>query len=440
MTNTTTPRNTAFIPAITNLAKQADEAAKNAWLGDYRRAQIAALAQAEFPHAKIEHFKYNRFDVFEQHNFDRFATTSEPIQLDSRLIEGLEAETIERAVFLNGRFSPALSQLNAHRVTEFAAANEAQQQKILAMLQAQDVSHNPFIQYNAGVSDEGVLIEIDEKSPNSILEVLSIIGTGTSHASLATQVLIDVADNSKASVVSRSLNWVLSRQNASLSTQRILANIGKNATLTHYHLQLENPTCVHFGSVEYNLQSHSTLKAFYGATGGTLKKMDVTVNHLGQHAHAFLDGLYAASDKQQIDFHTTVNHPLPNGETDEIFRGIVNGQAEVTFNGRIHIFEDAQKTRAELSNKNLILSDDASIHTKPELEIYADDVVCAHGATISRMNDESLNYLRARSIAKEEAELMLSYGFFNELLDNLEHQAVGDYLRPILFKRFDEAF
>ncbi len=282
-----------------------------------------------------------------------------------------------------------------------------------------------------------VLIEVDTDSPDVIIEIVHIIGSGAANAALATQVLIDIADNSRATVVSRSLNWFFDDSNSAFSTQRFIANIGTNAQLDHYQLQLENAHAVHFGAAEYNLYTNATLKAFHGATGGHLKKMDITVNHRGQHAHAFLDGLYAATDSQQIDFHTTVNHPLPNGQTDEVFRGIVNGQAEATFNGRIHIFADAQKTRAELSNKNLILSDSAQIHTKPELEIYADDVVCAHGATVSRLDTESLNYLRARGIPKSEAELMLSYGFFNEILDELAHAEIADYLRPILFKRFE---
>ncbi len=132
-----------------------------------------------------------------------------------------------------------------------------------------------------------------------------------------------------------------------------------------------------------------------------------------------------------------MNHPFANGTTDENFRGLVNGRAEAVFNGRIHIYQDAQKTLAEMSNKNLIISDTALLHTKPELEIYADDVVCAHGATVSRLQDTALNYLRARGISKKEAELMLSYAFFDELLEEIEEQAIVDYIRPILFASFE---
>lgn len=445
------PTNTHFIPAIVEMAQNADANAQNAWLSDYRQAQIARLAQATFPTPQVEHFKYNRLDSLDK-SFDRLAeeasASKATLDLSTRQIEGPglnandsptgENVPAERVVFVNGYFSPALSQLGEHNITAFADTNNAQREKILTRLATQTpIAHNPFSQMNAGLCDNGVLIEIDTNSPQNLIEILNIIDADIEHCTLASQVFIDVADHSKATVVSRSLNWDLHGKNINLSTQQTLVNVGENAHFTHYILQLENDVSLVFGNIEYNLQSHATLKAFVGATGSRLKKLDITVNHLGQHAHAFLDGLYAATDSQQIDYHTTINHPLPNGQTDEVFRGIVNGKAEATFNGRIHIYEDAQKTRAELSNKNLVLSDEAQIHTKPELEIYADDVVCAHGATVSRMSNESLNYLRARGISKEEAELMLSYGFFNELLDGLEHEAIADYLRPILFRRFD---
>lgn len=431
--------NANYLSAMAAVARDADKTAQNTWLSGYRQQQIAALESATLPTQKVEHFKYNRLDVFKSHGFDRLApSSSASFDLSTREIAGLDAiEAFERVVFVNGYFSPSLSQFSRHKITGLNDTNAEQQEKILAQLAAQtSIAHNPFTQVNAGLCDSGVLIEMDEDSPSAPLEILNIIDADIENTTLASQVFIDVAAHSKATVISRSLSWDLGGSKRNVSTQQTLVNVGESAHFTHYALQLENAASAVFAASEYNLHANATLKAFYGATGTVLKKLDITVNHVGQHAHAFLNGLYAATDDQQIDYHTTINHPLPNGQSDEIFRGIVNGKAEATFNGRIHIFEDAQKTRAELSNKNLILSDDAQIHTKPELEIYADDVVCAHGATVSRMNDESLNYMRARAIAKDEAELMLSYGFFNEVLEELEDECVADYIRPILFERF----
>ncbi|MFT6368358.1 MAG: Fe-S cluster assembly protein SufD, partial [Bacteroidia bacterium] len=117
-------------------------------------------------------------------------------------------------------------------------------------------------------------------------------------------------------------------------------------------------------------------------------------------------------------------------------RGIIGDSARAVFNGRIHIHPDAQKTRAELSNRNLLTSAQAEINTKPELEIYADDVQCAHGATIAQLDGETMHYLQTRGISRQEAEIMLSYGFINEVIDSVALESLRDYLRPLLAKRF----
>jgi Fe-S cluster assembly protein SufD len=127
---------------------------------------------------------------------------------------------------------------------------------------------------------------------------------------------------------------------------------------------------------------------------------------------------------------------VPNGTTEENVRGIVAGQARVVFNGRIHIHRDAQKTLAELNNRNLLMSADAEINTKPELEIYADDVRCAHGATIAQIDKKALYYLQSRGINRGQAQVMLSFGFINELVDQMPNEALAEWLRPQLRQRF----
>ena len=136
-----------------------------------------------------------------------------------------------------------------------------------------------------------------------------------------------------------------------------------------------------------------------------------------------------------MDYHTCIEHAVPHCTTDEVFRGIIGDEARAVFNGRIHIHPDAQKTRAELSNKNLLTSASAEINTKPELEIYADDVQCAHGATVAQLDAGMLHYLRTRGVGREEAEVMLSYGFINELVEGLDNEALREFLHPILAKR-----
>ena len=160
------------------------------------------------------------------------------------------------------------------------------------------------------------------------------------------------------------------------------------------------------------------------------------VNHAGPGAYAALNGVYLPRGDEHIDYHSTIEHAVPHCQTDEVFRGIIADRATAVFNGRIHIHPDAQKTRAELSNKNLLTSAEAQINSKPELEIYADDVQCAHGATVAQLDELAMHYLRTRGVSRAEAEVMLSFGFINELIEALELESLRAYLRPLLALRF----
>ena len=432
-----------FIPSALALAKELDKNSKLSWLGDYRKEQTGLLNKAQFPSQKVEHFKYNRLDIIDVYDFFQLAkidSQSEEMTLDMRLIENLEADyEIDRIVFVNGEFCKSLSQICFHHITPFSKANSEQQEKTLIMLRQQDLQYNPFALLNSALCENGILVEVDENSPDALIEVLMIYQPCAVNTISASHILFDIADNAKATVISRAISRDVKQEQTVLTTTRSIINVGENSDFTHYSLQLENAHSLHFGTIEYNLHSKAKLDAFYAATGSNLKKMDIQVNHSGEYSYAGLDGLYVATDNQQIDYHTTINHLLPNGTTNENFRGIINGNAEGVFNGRIHIYKDAQKTLAELSNKNLLMSEGAVVHTKPELEIYADDVICAHGATVSCMDDESMYYLQARGIGKKEAELMLSLGFINELLADLPHQEIAEYIRPVLFSRFDNS-
>ena len=178
------------------------------------------------------------------------------------------------------------------------------------------------------------------------------------------------------------------------------------------------------------------MRGFTLAQGSRLKRIDYQVNHCGEGAELDLQGAYLPRNNQLVDYHTNVRHMVPRCTTREIFRGIVGDSARAVFNGRIYIHPDAQKTLAELSNKNLLTSNKAEIDTKPELEIYADDVKCAHGATVSQLNATAMYYLQSRGVSRQEAEVMLSFGFINELLEQIAEPGVQDYLRPHLARLF----
>ena len=171
--------------------------------------------------------------------------------------------------------------------------------------------------------------------------------------------------------------------------------------------------------------------------GAALARHDVTAT-LSEGTEATLNGLYVAGGSQHVDNHTTIDHAKPHGSSRELYKGILDGKAHAVFNGRILVRQDAQKTDSKQTNKNLVLSDDATIDTKPELQIFADDVRCTHGATIGQLDAESLFYLQSRGIGRSDARRLLTYAFAQDVVDRIKVRSLRDSLERILFEKFHE--
>ena len=167
-----------------------------------------------------------------------------------------------------------------------------------------------------------------------------------------------------------------------------------------------------------------------------MSRLDTDLIYTGEHANADINALYLLAEGENFDLQTTIEHAVPNCTTTENVRGIVGDKAKANFNGRIHIHRDAQKTLAELNNRNLLLSRRGQINTKPELEIYADDVKCAHGATIAEIDEQALYYLLSRGISRSQALILLNFGFIQELINDIPLTPVREWLTELLSGRF----
>jgi Fe-S cluster assembly protein SufD len=169
--------------------------------------------------------------------------------------------------------------------------------------------------------------------------------------------------------------------------------------------------------------------------GGRIARNDITATLAGDGAEATLNGLYVADGDQLVDTHTLIDHAMPHCPSHEVYRGILSGRAKAVFNGKIIVRPDAQKTDAKQTNKALLLSGDATINTKPQLEIFADDVKCTHGATVGQLDDDQLFYLRARGIAKNDARNILIHAFASDVLNGIKSDAVRAHLEQILVEK-----
>ena len=394
------------------------------------------LAQ-EIPTRKTEAWKFTSLYnlTSNEEGYGRLAETHNAAGLDG--ITTIPALDAQRLVFVNGQYSEALSSNESIvNVVRFSQANETQQAIIADNLgTAIEQEKHVFAALNNAITTDGVLVHVAKNEPlKTNIQVTHITTAQAKPFTVPARLLIVLESGAEATVVE---HFVSGEEEQNCFVNAITeAKIGANARLNHYRLQLMQEGSIQIGGVHVDLERDANYDSFQLGLGAKIVRNDINVNHNVGGSHCELVGVYLPQNKQLIDFHSNIEHAVANCTTKEVFRGIMADKSKAVFNGRIHIHPDAQKTLAELSNKNLLVSNDATINTKPELEIYADDVRCAHGATIAQLDEQARFYLQSRGISAAEADVMLSFGFINELLENLELDAVRNLIRPILAQRF----
>lgn len=402
------------------------------WLSDLRQQAMQTWQTSPWPTRKTEHWKYTPLMPLQKEGFQQWAQAVEGWQQDVDFI----AVDATRLVFVNGVFAAEASSPLSAEVVQFSQATDAQQQIIQQHLgKVVEGERHLFATLSNAVVADGVLIHIPR---NAVLEkpvYLVHVSTPEAQPAVAQQrVLVVLEEGARGELIEHFVSTAAPQNGFVNSLTEIV--VGDNADLQHYRLNVEEENLLHIGGVHVNLFRNARMRGFTLAQGSRLKRIDYQISHRGQGADLNLQGLYLPRNNQMVDYHTNIRHCVPHCTSSEVFRGIIADSARAIFNGRIHIYPDAQKTLAELSNRNLLTSNKAEVDTKPELEIYADDVKCAHGATVSQLNDEALFYLQSRGVQRKEAEVMMSFGFINELLQEVKEPAVQDYLLPRLAQLF----
>jgi Fe-S cluster assembly protein SufD len=210
---------------------------------------------------------------------------------------------------------------------------------------------------------------------------------------------------------------------------------GENSVVEHSKLEAENAEAFHVSTVQVSQARSSSFTSHSISFGGALVRNDVNVALDGEGAECTLNGLYIASNKQHVDNHTVIDHIKPHCSSRELYKGILDDRSSAVFNGSIVVRKDAQKTDARQSNKNLLLSEGATINSKPQLEINADDVKCTHGTSIGHLDEDAIFYLRSRGVGLTEARTVLTYGFANDVLNRMKLDAVRVRLECALLAR-----
>jgi Fe-S cluster assembly protein SufD len=211
--------------------------------------------------------------------------------------------------------------------------------------------------------------------------------------------------------------------------------LGEGAVVEHDKLQQENAEAFHIAMTHANLSSRATLTSNSIALGGALVRNNITAILGGEGIECTLNGLSLGTGSQLIDNHTTIDHAKPHCASHELYKAILDGKSRGVFNGKIFVRQDAQKTDAKQTNKTLLLSDDATMDTKPQLEIFADDVKCTHGATIGQLDAEQIFYLRSRGIGEMKARDILTFAFASDVVGRIHHDALRERLEALVHER-----
>lgn len=397
------------------------------WLAALRFEGAEQWLQAAWPTRRTELWKYTPLQALQRQSYGGWGAASLKSAESVPLLQ-LDAE---RVVFVNGVYAAELSSAEQN-VVRFSQADASQRAIIEKYLgKVASTQRHLFASLSNAWLDDGILLHVARGQ--RMQKPLYIVHVSTAESEPVTvnqRVLVVMEENSQAELIEHFVSDDGSQNSFVNALTEI--HIDTNASVQHYRINLEQEEQIHIGGVHVDLWRDARYSGFTLAEGSVLKRIDYQINHRGQGADARLNGVYLPRNNQLIDYHTNVEHAVPHCTTSEVFRGIIGDSARAVFNGRIHIHQDAQKTLAEMSNRNLLTSDKAEVDTKPELEIYADDVKCAHGATISQLDATAMYYLQSRGLSAGQARTMLSLGFINELLQELPQEVIRDYLQQHL--------
>lgn len=409
------------------LTKVIDDAkGVNDFLAPMRQQALSTLETQGFPHPRSEEWRFTPLSSIKERTVAQSALEA---SYEVPKIDGLSALDL---VFVDGVLVTDLSEVSLPAglsIYTLAGAPTAAQDKITSLFGHVKPTRHIFGLVNDALCQQGVYVEVDENC--TIDTPLRIVNVVTKDCDAHTRALVNLGNNSRLKVIEHGSGSV-----ASFTTAFAEYVIGQEAELEHYRFAFFTGAAKQVGGSHFSLQGSAKLNSTVVSFGSELSRLDVDIIHAGEHAFAKMNAIYLLAEGEFFDLHSTIEHAMPNGTTQENARGIIGDRARAVFSGRIHIHRDAQKTLAELNNRNLLLSRRAIINTKPELEIYADDVQCAHGATVAEIEEKALYYLLSRGIKRSKALVMLNFGFIQELVNAVNDEHIRTWLLPLLSDRF----
>ncbi|WP_420385924.1 Fe-S cluster assembly protein SufD [Roseivirga sp.] len=410
----------------------------NAAIADVRQKALNHLRENGLPHPKAEEYKFtNLTKALEKHiNFALEAEGNMPTQeqVAQLRISGLDAYFL---TFINGKFVAEFSDEIKEDGVSFSTLSEAiEQGNDLAEKHFDKLSkstEDAFVAMNSVLASEGAVIEV--KANAVIQKPIYIQCINTRSSDVHTKNLIDIGQNAQVTILEK-VDTLQAEPGFSNVVNEISVAAGANAK--YYKIENDTPTSYHISNVHVTQGKDSKFTANTVALDGAMVRNNLDIKLEAEGCEAYMNGLYLLNGKTHVDNHTTVDHTKPNAYSNELYKGIMDDQSRGVFNGKIFVRQDAQKTNAFQSNKNILLTDNATVNTKPQLEIWADDVKCSHGCTTGQLDKDALFYLMARGIKKDSAMAMLLHAFASDVIENLELEPVQAYVEAIITARLEK--
>ncbi|MCP3104582.1 Fe-S cluster assembly protein SufD [Myxococcus sp. K15C18031901] len=415
-------------------------ASEPAWVKRVRQQGLAQFERQGLPTTRDEAWKYTPVSPIAEGHFAPVEDVGDTAALAAR-VEAL-ALPGPRWVFVDGRFVPALSSVEglprgvtlqplADALRDDGARLESELgQRALA-------EAHPFTALNAALLEDGAVLRLARGALSEVPVQLLFLTRGDAPVLASPRVVVVAEEGSEATLVE---TYASAGGAGPTFTNAVTeVTLGDNASLHHFRLQAEGDAALHVGGLHVRQGRDSRFASHAFALGAALARNEVHVAFAGEGGDATLNGLYVGRDAQHLDQRTALDHAVPRCSSRELYKGVLDDQSRGTFHGLVRVRKDAQRTDARQQNRNLLLSEKAQADARPQLEILADDVKCAHGAAVGRLDAQALFYLRSRGIPRDEAERLLTYAFARELVEAVPAGALRQRVEGLLARKLPGA-
>jgi Fe-S cluster assembly protein SufD len=411
---------------------------QSSWLGSLRSRAMEAFADLGFPTTRQEAWRFTNVSSLAQIPF-RLALPIDEIESFEERLNGYSIDgAAARLVFVNGYFSPRLSSLaglpegvTATNLQDAMSSWEGIVEEHLGRYA--DAAEESFVALNTAFLRDGAIIRVPRGlAVNRPIQIIHLRAAGARNTASYPRTLIVVERGAQAQVIESHIGLA---EDVYLSNAVTELVAGEDASIEHLKIQEESERAFHISNVLAHQKRSSRLLSHSVSLGAELARHDIRSVMAGEGAECTFNGLYEVRGRQHVDHHTTLDHAMSHCGSREYYRGVLDGRSSAVFNGAIIVRKDAQKTDAIQSNKNLLLSEEATINTKPELQILADDVRCTHGATVGQLDPDTVFYLRARGIGLEAAKHLLTRAFVNDVIARIRYAPARERLEATLLSR-----